>query len=173
MIGIDVHDLRDQQSRTRSKQDLRFISHPLDSITGNLNENLTFWAYWTVKEAIFKAHRQLTTFDPKSIPVQIAWNNDRGSIIAPRFNGFVFVDDNRTIALVSSTSKQPAYKCSTTKGQAASTSVRQMILADHPAHSLIDDENGLPLLVTKDGAEILVSFSHHGRYMAYATAPKP
>jgi hypothetical protein len=167
MVGIDVHDLKEIRSRKRNHQDFRFISHPGDVLEGIKDENLGFWILWTCKEAVFKSQRQLHSFDPKVIEVHISVEIDGGHFSSPGCNGIYLFTDEMVLAVCSSSSVIPTYKVERSVSQNPSEEIRLLLKTDHKIQEISSDDNGIPTAIIHNQSHE-ISFSHHGRFMAYA-----
>lgn len=108
MIGIDIVDHSDVLLKKRTRQDLRFISHPNDHFkVDTLDDDRLWWVFWAAKEAVFKSKRKDITFDPKAINVVfekgLETNNKRTfQFESGKVRGEIELTAERTLAVVTS-----------------------------------------------------------------------
>lgn len=177
MIGVDVVDLRDPLLRKRSEKEMRFISHPNDTPgPGTLSCipcSTVFWMFWAAKEAVFKSHRLQKPFAPKEI--RIAFKGFRNNVWEfegewrQKTEGKVQVEEDQIFALATARKIEDArYTKYGLRSASPSAEIRKLFTEDLPVQcSLISDSNKLPLL-TNNGVQLPVSFSHHHRSGAVA-----
>lgn len=175
MLGIDLVDLDDPLLKYRNERSFRFIAHPQDSFSQGLHD---FWYFWTAKEAVFKTKRELTRFAPKNIPIQLLIPDEKENYIrfhsGPQINGRIYREDQVIIAIATKIDpkditfhyfKQTTYNESKEVREALQSYVSEHLRRD--VH-VTTNHNGLPQLNHK---QLPVSFSHHGRYLAFACPP--
>ena len=167
MIGIDVIDLTDPLLQNR-KNAMRFILHPEDCYPENAQ---SFWLLWAAKEAIFKAKRESLTFDPRRFPVEITPHKEKYGLQTDSFRGELFVTPNAILAVVNNkNSKKPVFEMLEAHDGASPMKVREALEQHLKKMKLIDTK----VITSADRMSVLshnnlpVSFSHHGRYMAFA-----
>ncbi len=166
MIGADIVDLTDPLLKPRSSRELRFISHPKDDCPFTSNESLLFWAFWSAKEAIFKAHRCKEPFTPKQIAVSYeAKEGNRWRFSGKwiqQVSGYTIVSEKKIISVATSGNLSDAvYHQYQLKTQHHSVEIRQYFQTNLPPNAkLAEDEMGLPIVIHED-KQIPISISHH------------
>lgn len=166
MPGIDLIDLGDPLLHERDDNALRLISHPEDSCPSPLG----FWYLWTAKEAVFKHQRELTNFNPKSIPVEIFNVSNRIAFKSDDITGYFYSKNQVIVALAFNQSEQLDHQLLECPDHNQSEHVRNAICHYIKAKYKLDievipDRNGLPLLGINNQP---ISFTHHYHHMAFA-----
>lgn len=167
MPGIDIIDLKDPLLHKREKGAIRLITHPKDEYPHGENE---FWYLWTAKEAIFKAKRDLTMFDPKEIQVTIRKIQNDLTFESGEIKGVLIEKGDAIIAIADKDLQNVTYKILERESNNDSTELREAVVRHfHLEHALEvkveSDGDGLPVL---DYHKLPLSFTHHARYMAFA-----
>lgn len=170
MVGIDVVDLHDPLFKKRSLDQLRFISNPADSVLDLEDPALHFWVFWSAKEAIFKCQRQDTRFDPKSIPVSFQFQkSDRWTFNSGEISGYVQTCPSHILAICFLGENQPVYHVQKRRTTNAFLEVRTNIKTHWLKHEhkriTIGAHHKMPIIEETGDP---VSFSHHGRFVAFA-----
>lgn len=166
MIGIDLIDLKDPLLKTRERA-FRFILHPEDEFPDN---EISFWLLWVAKEAIFKTRREVKSFDPKQIRVNIYESGTQMLFSSGKISGEIIVGKEHIMAVAQAANNTISYHIREKQTTDDSKEVRQYI-TDHFTQkkafqiNLTEDQNGLPLL---DYRKIPISISHHGRFLSFA-----
>ena len=163
MIGIDITDLHDSLFHNRNVRSLNLILHKNDGLIEH--ENI-FWLLWTAKEAVFKQRRKDDTFNPKSAPIQLIEKGESITFESQCGNGFFEITVNYILAIAYSIEHVPCYKVIQITSNNPNKEVRQELIQDlSPGQNLSTDDLGLPIIHPNLHP---VSFSHHGRFAAYA-----
>lgn len=167
MPGIDLIDLKDPLLHKRDKGAIRLILHPEDKYPHDENE---FWYLWTAKEAIFKAQRDLTNFNPKDIKVVIQKNGEQLSFTSGEIKGKLLKQGDMILALADTRLDQISYEVVERQTNDDSSEVRGEVVKHFKNKYDLDvkvksDGDGLPIL---DYKNIPLSLTHHARYMAFA-----
>lgn len=168
MIGIDVVDLSDPLLRKRDKQHLRFILHPEDEPSSNE----AFWSLWAAKEAVFKSKRVIQKFNPKLIPIQFRKDNKRNKLhfsSGQKMEGFVKIGFDYVLSVAFRRPENVFYDIQINHTNNPSSEIRNFM--ERWYHKMfgtkvdiVSNSNELPMVQETDE---VVSFSHHGRYMAF------
>ena len=182
MIGIDVVDLTDPLLKPRSKNHLRFISHPKDRnpFASKLSDAENFWLFWSAKECIFKCYRKDITFDPKSIAVSVTENplDNHYKFTTGKISGTVEMDIARVVAYCNHNSITECHKdfFRLTSNQSGSIEVRERIV------NTLETNVGNPHVFTNDlmptvkdtitNQNHIVSITHHNLLGGYIIAPQ-
>lgn len=167
MPGIDIIDLSDPLLHKREKGAIRLITHPQDQFPPDENE---FWYLWTAKEAIFKAHRDLTMFNPKNIQVIITKSEDTLKFESGDIKGELKRIDDAIIAIADKELENVTYKILERKTDSESSEIRDEVVKHFQKEHNLDvkvesDGDGLPIISYH---KLPLSFTHHARYMAFA-----
>lgn len=169
MFGIDIIDLKDPLLKERTKRSFRLINHPEDLCFESQN---SFWLLWAAKEAVFKVNRELVSFVPKKIPIQIKPSNDTITFHSSGItSGVLFCPEDLIIALASKENISGIgyhfFKKETkNESKEARNAIKKFILDQFSIDvNVSQDENGLPVL---DYKHLPVSISHHGNFIAFA-----
>ncbi len=166
MIGIDVVDLKDPLIKSRDPETFRFIVHTNDQVELIRSHPFGFWIIWTAKESVFKALRKDIRFDPLQIPVQFsASDTEYFTFQSGTFRGKVHVGNKYVLACCG----EVTYKVAERKSSAPSMEVRTLLIQDYRRETnqvtTIGSFDKMPVLLPSG---MPVSFSHHGRFLAYA-----
>jgi phosphopantetheinyl transferase len=167
MIGVDIVDLGDPHSRKRNEEDLRFILTSEDLLPTIDDNNLQYWVIWAAKEAVFKAHRELTNFDPKKFHIQFDPKIE-DQFSSGEFRGRLTINPNYIFAICAKNLSQAHFEIFESKATDQSSEVRAKFLALFSSQDKITigvDEDALPIMIQND-QQSQISFSHHGRYLA-------
>lgn len=166
MLGADIIDLNDPLLRERNDRSFGLIRYPQDQ---PIPHPQLFWLLWTAKEAVFKANREIIAFSPTKISINL--KDQEGGIIfhSGHLTGSFEISHDYILALVSSKKEDVTLKVYKEDTENWSVLIRQK-LESHleemgVEHKIVSDKNGLPILSPGD---IPISFSHHGKYGAFA-----
>ncbi len=167
MIGIDIVDTADPLLRTRCKSHLRFIRHPDDH---SMDQD-DFWGFWAAKEAVFKARRKIQQFDPRKIPVQFITQKSGIDSFTSSFgiSGFLENRQDLILAIASDQFINIHFEVKEIETKNPSLAVRKWFSQWYSRTfgtkvAIQSDQQGLPFL---DGQNMEISFSHHGRFLAF------
>jgi phosphopantetheinyl transferase (holo-ACP synthase) len=166
MIGIDVVDLKDPLIKSRDPETFRFIVPTNDQIELIRSHPFGFWIIWTAKESVFKALRKDIRFDPLQIPVQFSASDTKYfTFQSGAFSGKVYLSTEYVLACCGPVT----YKVVERKSGTPSMEVRTLLMQDYLRETgngtTIGTIDKMPVLLP---SEKPVSFSHHGRFLAYA-----
>ncbi len=167
MVGIDLVDLKDPLFKERSINSMRFISHPSDQ---TLVHPQIFWLLWTAKEAIYKAQRQLKSFDPKQIAV-ICLNDDSNYLFSSgTISGQFVISEELIVAICSEAGANFKYDFWIRGGiGVVSNEVRSKAQSHYAEYkgkevNIGKDKFGIPVI---EEDQTPLTFTHHGRYCGY------
>jgi len=166
MIGIDLVNLDDPLLKPRNHRTLDLITHPDDRFPKHKNE---FWYLWTAKEAVFKAHRALTNFDPKAIVIQLSSQGNHLNFRSEQFSGKVFTQEPIIYAIAAKNPEELVYQIYRQESNDESAEVRKRLVEFCKSEydldvSIISDSDGLPMLDYKNTP---VSFTHHAGVLGF------
>lgn len=167
MPGIDLIDLKDPLLHKREQGAIRLITHPGDECPEVEHQ---FWYLWTAKEAIFKAKRDLTNFNPKEIRVIIRQDNDNLTFESDDIKGNLIKDGDVILAIADVDLSNVTYQILERKTGNDSQEIREEIVKHFQKEydltvKVQSDGDGLPIL---DHLNLPLSLTHHARYMAFA-----
>jgi phosphopantetheinyl transferase (holo-ACP synthase) len=167
LIGIDIVDLEDPILKVRKPEDFRFIRHPEEKV---LNHPMIFWLYWTAKEAVFKASRDLVRFQPKKIEIKLDPENLR---FTAKHNSLVFhgsfeVNENYALSFCHPPHLEVTYEVCHAQKINWPKYIRSIAcdnLRKIDANlEIASDDDGLPII---SEINLPISFSHHYHKGAY------
>jgi len=200
MVGNDVVDLRDPESRSESlhpRFDTRvFSERERAMITSSVDPGRVRWKLWAAKEAVYKLLRKLvatTVFSPQRFEVEIVGESDAIVVHgSQRFDVAYTETDSALHAIATSETAQPrrvltgwrqldSDEIASGDPDAASRAVRTL-LCDQIAKSLgvapseleVRRRGRVPFLWLRgEAAPVDLSLSHHGRWLGFACEIDP
>lgn len=171
MIGIDLVDLKDPLLKTRNNRAHSLIHNPQDQALAT-SEEFGFWYLWTAKEAVFKVARKKTSFAPTKIPVQISQHgNDIYFQSENDVTGCIYTFSDIIISVAHHTSvKEVEFYYTKSLSSNLSSEARACLVKYFQEHhhmkvQVVNDDEGFPAFNISNTP---ISFSHHGRYLAFA-----
>lgn len=166
LIGIDLVNLKDPKLQKRTARALKLINHPNDQYPEHPQ---IFWLLWVAKEAVFKAKREIKSFSPTQIPVQIFVAADHFNYRSEEFSGEIYVDHDLIYATAHFPDRTVLFQIEKQQTKSPKEEVRDRIVAHFHNHfaqtcTISTDTNGLPVL---NPGNIPVSFTHHAGYIGF------
>lgn len=164
MIGIDIVDFTDPILKTRTSQEHRFIINTEDRSLNIADHNLQFWVLWAIKEATFKAHGNLTRFDPKEIIVHFNGKSKAVSYLnGKRFNVKYEYTEKYTMAIAYTGNRNMIYAQFGVSNDLQEQKRKVRLEAQYSLKQI-----GKQDALTLDHHHENLSFSHHHHLGAYA-----
>lgn len=166
MIGIDIIDLCDPLLHERKDRSLSLIVGAEDDFPDHPQ---LFWLLWTAKEAAFKARRNIISFKPTTVPIQLTEKDKKITFQSEELKGEIEV--KKDFVLAKAWLEEADFACEIIEVNTSdwSNEIRSQ-LTNHlqgtgSRETLSQDEAGLPILVPSHSP---VSFTHHGKFGAFA-----
>ncbi|MEQ9402698.1 MAG: 4'-phosphopantetheinyl transferase superfamily protein [Cyclobacteriaceae bacterium] len=168
MIGIDIVDLNDPLFRERTPRSLQLILSKDDQL---IEHPKLFWLLWSAKEAIFKSYRAELTFNPTQIPVKLENNNGDIFFSSGKVTGQIFIKDHFILAIAKESGSGISYRIFEENTKDWSNTIREKVTHHFTKKgfqiSMDRDPIGLPVLAHD---RTPISFTHHGKFGAFAYA---
>lgn len=178
MIGNDIVDLKSRKAEKKSENS-RFLNKVFTEqeqgiIRSSSNPETQLWVFWSMKEAVYKAHQRIfklsRKINPLSFDCYLDEEPERGYVQIGG-NSFPVRIEMNSEYIYCQTNTVHSFQKIYREKEPGSVFIKEVasIFDCRPLDIRIEkDENGIPSLNLENSAKIIpVSISHDGRFTAF------